>query len=110
MKLAEAFAKKAYRNRNEIQGQHCSGTAGVIAYDITLSHSSVQQLEATDRWEEVNDHLDSWLRSLGVGDYNHGFLGVWQEVEEPIIEITVPVKVSLQEVINKIDSFIAQEL
>ncbi len=103
MKLKEAFAKKAYRNRNGIQGQHCTGTAGKVTYNIRFN----EQLDA-DQKDEVTDQLYGWLQTIGERKKPDWDREVRGQPQRPgfAVYVTVPGTVSLQEVVDHIDSFV----
>jgi len=102
MKLAEAFAKKAYRDRSKVESTYCVGQARATYY-ITIKPHIFDTFDGDDYVDHLIDPLDTWLGSLNekneVNDWDMG---------KPLIIVSVVGTTSLQDVMNQIDSFAAQ--
>ena len=108
MKLKEAFARKAYRDRNLVQGRNCTGQPSTSTYIIAVDMNKNNQLG--DNFDTFEQHVESWVPTVwpkntsNSPEYVEPKFFWWDGNLE--IEVTVPSTIELKQLVQHIDDMI----
>ena len=107
MKLKEAFARKAYRDRNLVQGRNCTGQPLTSTYGIAVDMNKNKQI--SNMFDEFEQHVDDWVPTMWPNTADG------PEYVEPKfywhsgnleIDITVPSTIELKQLVQRVDKMI----